>query len=185
MAPKTNRIKANADIATRAEFEQVLDCIATNQLARDAMVLERDAKLLAIRKQYDDEIGAYEEAIKSGALRAEKFATIHREELFGKTKSAETGLTVFGFRLGNPTLKLLNKKWNWDQVLERIKALGLTSLIVTKEAPDKDAIKAQLDDATLASIGTRIDQSETFFIEPKRDAAADQRIVTDGKAVTA
>ena len=185
MAPKSNRLKPEADIATRAEFNTVLDAIANGQIERDAMVLERDNELLQVREEFDPKINALNERMNALILRAERFATIHRDELFGKLKSAASALTNYGFRLGNPTLKLLSRKWSWDQVLDALKAKGLTQFVVVKETPDKDAMKAQLDDEQLAAVGCRIDQGEAFYVEPKRDAAADQRIATEGTGVAA
>jgi len=186
MPPKSNRLKPEADIATRAEFECVLDNIANGQLERDALVLERDNEIMQLREEFDPKINALNERMNALVLRAERYATIHRETLFGKLKSAASALTAYGFRLGMPTLKLLSKKWNWEQVLEALKAKGLTQFVVVKEAPDKDAMKIQLADADLAAVGCRVDQSETFFVEPKRDAAADQRLTLEnGKGVAA
>ena len=54
MAPKkTNRLKPEPDIATRAEFETVLDSIAQDQIHRDALVLERDAQIQTVREEFD------------------------------------------------------------------------------------------------------------------------------------
>jgi len=181
--PKTNRLKPEADIATRAEFETVLDNIANAQLERDALVLERDNELLQIREEFDPKINAMNDRMNALLLRAERFAAIHRDELFGKLKSSATALTTYGFRLGNPILKLLNRKWSWEQVLEALKAKSLVQFVIAKETPDKDAMKTQLDDAQLAEVGCRIDQAEAFFVEPKRDAIADRRLVSDGKGV--
>ena len=44
---------------------------------------------------------------------------------------------------------------------------NLTEFIVTKTIPDKDAMKIKLTDTDLASVGCRIDQTESFWIEPK------------------
>jgi phage host-nuclease inhibitor protein Gam len=181
--PKTNRLKPEVDIATRAEFETVLDNIANAQLERDAMVLERDNELLQIREEFDPKINAMNDRMNAMLLRAERFASVHREELFGKLKSAATALTNYGFRLGNPVLNLLNRKWNWKLVLDALKAKKLAQFIVIKESPDKDAMKAQLKDVQLAEVGCRLDQDDAFFVEPKRDAIADRRLVSDGKGV--
>jgi phage host-nuclease inhibitor protein Gam len=183
---KNTRIKAESDITSKMEFEQTLDLIAEYQLKRDAMVVDRDAEILAAREKFGPQIETIEDRMKALVLSAEKYATIHRETLFGKLKSAATALTVYGFRTGNPTLKLLNKKWSWETVLEALKATAWgRQFLVTKESVDKDVLKAQADDVQLATVGCRVEQTEAFFVEPKRDQAADQRIVADGKAVAA
>lgn len=65
----------------------------------------------------------------------------------------------------------MNKKWSWEEVLNALKTMSLTEFIVTKESADKDALKAKMDDAQLASIGCRIDQEESFWVEPKLDVS--------------
>ncbi len=179
---KSTRLKPESDILSKTEFEAVLDEIATLQIERDKLTVKRDKKLLELREAFDPEINTLNEKMQSRLLRADRFATIHRESLFGKLKSSATALTVFGFRLGNPTLKLLNKKWSWETVLETLKARSLTQFVISTEKPDKDSLKAQLNDEELAAVGCRIDQAESFFVEPKRDAAPDQRMVSDGGA---
>jgi phage host-nuclease inhibitor protein Gam len=186
VSSKSNRLKADPAIANRSEFERLLNDIATDQILRDGLVIERDAQLAEIRETSDQEIGPIEARMKAALIRAEKYAETHRDELFpGKLKSAETGLTIFGFRLGQPTLSLLNKKWSWEEVIKALKAKGLAQFVVTTEKPDKDGLKAQLNDEQLASVGARISQSEAFYVEPKRDAAPEQRLVGEGKGVAA
>jgi len=184
MAPKTHRLKPEADIASRAEFEAVLDSIATGQIERDALVLDRDNELLNIREEFDPKINALNERMNALILRAERYALANRESLFGKLKSAASALTTYGFRLGNPTLKLLNRRWTWDGVIAELKQqIGGRRFIVTKESVDKDAMKTQLNEDQLNAVGCRTVQDETFFVEPKRDDPQDQRLLGNGKAV--
>ena len=85
-------------------------------------------------------------------------------------KSADTALAFFGFRIGNPTLKLLNRKWSWESVLEAVKRSFPGQFVRLSEAVDKDALKVQLTDEQRAEVGCRIDQVETFFVEAKDQA---------------
>jgi phage host-nuclease inhibitor protein Gam len=180
---KTTRIKAISDVGSRAEFDELLENIATMQLAKERLELRRDARLLTVLKEFNPDITDLGEKMETAVLRAEKYATTHREELLpGKKKTAETGVAFFGFRTGNPTLVLLNRQWTWTKVLEAMKQFSLSSFIITKEAPDKDAMKSRLAPAQLATLGTRIEQHETFFIDPKRDPADPQRLVSPAKA---
>jgi len=180
MAPKT-RIKPAPDIASRAEFDAVLDSIAEDQIHRDQLVLDRDAKLNTVREEFDAEIELHNTRMSAAVARAERYAAIHRESIFGKLKSAATALTYFGFRTNTPSLVLFSRNWSWKSVLEAIKQRGLLHLVITKESVDKDAVKAQLDDATRAAIGTRIEQLEVFFVEPKREKAQETRLVGEKK----
>lgn len=171
------RIKSNEmSIATRSEFEAEIDSICRRQLELEARVVARDAAIAKVRDRHDPEIEAIKAEIEAGVLRCERFAATHRESLFGKVKSAATALADYGFRLGNPTLALLNRKWTWSEVLLALRNRDWERFIVIKESPDKEAMKSQLTDEQLAAVGTRIVQGESFYIEPKRDGQADTRI---------
>jgi phage host-nuclease inhibitor protein Gam len=162
------RLKATATIDTRNQFESTVDEICKLQLDREQLVTLRDRLLAEIQEEHNPQIEAIGQQISAKLLLCEKFATVHRDSLFGKFKSAASSLGLFGFRTGNPKLVLLNRKWKWDDVLQALKTLGKDSLIRRKEECDKDALK-KLEDSELAAIGLRIDQDETFFIEPKRE----------------
>jgi phage host-nuclease inhibitor protein Gam len=185
MNTKTTRIKAISDVGSRAEFDAMLEQIAIMQLSKEKLELRRDQKLLLIKLDYAEDIGDLTEKMEAAVLRAEKYATTHREELLpGKKKTAETGVAFFGFRTGNPTLVLLNRSWSWKKVLAELEALGglFLEFIVVKKTIDKDLVKARLTPGECAAIGTRIEQHETFFIDPKRDPANPQRLVSPVKA---
>lgn len=179
----SNRIKAINEIRSREEFDRILENIAIMQLSKERLEQRRDSQLFAVRTASAYEINDLAGKMEAAVLRAEKYATAHRDELLpGKKKTAETAVTFFGFRTGNPTLVLLNRKWTWKSVLEKLKGAGRVDLIITKEDPNKDAMKAGLDDAGLAEFGTRVKQDETFFIDPKRDPKDPQRLVAPTKS---
>lgn len=162
------RLKSTNTIETRAQFESTVDDICKLQLDREQRVTLRDRLLAEIMEEHNPAIEAIGTEISAKLVLCEKYATTHRDSLFGKLKSAASSLGVFGFRTGNPKLVLLNRKWKWADVLTSLKSLGKTDLIRTKEEPDKDALH-KLDDSELAAVGLRIDQDEAFFIEPKRE----------------
>jgi phage host-nuclease inhibitor protein Gam len=163
-----SRLKATASIETRAQFDSTIDEIVKLQLDREQLVTDRDRLLADVMEEHNPRIEKIGTEIATKLVLCEKFATVHRETLFGKLKSAASSLAIFGFRTGNPKLVLLNRKWKWDDVLAALKGKERTDLIRKKEEADKDALK-KLTDEELAGFGCRIDQDETFFIEPKRD----------------
>jgi phage host-nuclease inhibitor protein Gam len=173
------RLKPKSVIASQAQFEETLDNVVTMQLAKERLELKRDKKILEVRDEYEPEIKDLAQIIQANVNLAEKFAVDHRDELLaGKRKTAQTKFTFFGFRTGNPTLVLLSRKWTWKKVVEQVKALGWIKFIQTKESVDKDAMKANCSAEQLASAGVRVEQSEVFFIDPKRDPADPQRLVS-------
>jgi phage host-nuclease inhibitor protein Gam len=163
-----SRLKAITSIDTRAQFDATVDEICRLQLDREAIVTFRDSRLATIMEEENPKIERISEDISAKLLLCEKYAVTHRETLFGKLKSAASALATFGFRTGNPTLKVLNRKWKWNDVVAALKSSGRFDCVRTKEEPDKDALK-KLPGADLASVGLRIDQEESFYIEPKRE----------------
>lgn len=163
----TKRVKSTG-FETRGEFNQALDDVASMSVELRKMEADRDAELQAVQEAYNDDILDVRKKIKGLVAQAEKYALSHRAELLppGK-KGGETSLALFGFRTGNPALVLLNKKWTWEEVINALKSMSLTEFIVTKQAADKDALKARLNDVELAAIGCRIEQDEAFWVEPK------------------
>jgi phage host-nuclease inhibitor protein Gam len=168
------RIKAPT-LATRLEFERTVDEIARVTVDLRKAEARRDAHLQKVRDDYEPPCQALAEQLQGLALAAEKYAETHREDLFpSRVKSAETPLAFFGFRLGNPTLKLLNRKWSWDAVVEQLRARGLTGFVRTKEEADKDLLKAKLPAEELAAIGCKVEQGETFYVDPKEKQAEER-----------
>jgi phage host-nuclease inhibitor protein Gam len=177
----SHRIKAISEIKMRDEFDRVINDIVTMQIVKERLELRRDKKILDVRIEFDSDINDLAEKMQVNVIRAEKFAAEHREELLpAKKKTAESTFAFFGFRTGNRTLVLLNRKWTWKKVIDEIKALGgpWLKFVATKESIDKDAMKARLSEGELFSVGTRIEQKEVFFVDPKRDPADPQRLVS-------
>jgi phage host-nuclease inhibitor protein Gam len=162
------RIKSIA-YKTREEFTAAVNQAAQLQTEIRIIEADRDKHLQTVQSVFSESLKTKAAELKALVALAEKYAETHRDELLpSKAKSAQTELAVFGFRLGNPTLSLLNKKWSWETVVEKLKAFGKTTFVRTVEEADKDAIKAAtLTDDERAAFGVKITQSETFFIEPK------------------
>ena len=168
----SKRIKAQS-FETRAEFDSALDTIANLEVQLRSAEAARDEEIQAVRDEHDGAISTLKERLEALAALAEKYAIDHRTELFpGKLKSGETTLANFGFRVGNPTLALLNRKWSWEAVLNAVKAAFPKQYVRTTEAVDKDALKAQLNETQLAAIGCKVSQTETFYVAAKEQATA-------------
>lgn len=172
----SKRLKSSTAIETRAQFDTAVDECCHLQLDLEKLVVKRDKQLAKIREEHDPEIERITEQMRAKVVLCEKYATTHKDTLFGRAKSAAASLGIFGFRTGNPTLKLLNRKWKWDDVVNAIKSSDRLELLRVKTEANKDALK-QLPDEEQAKFGVRTEQEETFFIEPKRDDP--QRITAD------
>ncbi|HZZ20291.1 MAG TPA: host-nuclease inhibitor Gam family protein [Opitutaceae bacterium] len=161
------RIKATV-LKSRAEFDQVVDRLASATVDLRKLEAKRDERIQEVREKHEPDIAVLKVEIDAMALNLEKFAAANRDELMpGRIKSGETSLARFGFRFGNPTLKLLNKSWSWEKVVAELKARLLTGYVRTTEEADKEGLRIHLTPEQLAGVGCRVTQSETFYVEPK------------------
>ncbi|MBN2684984.1 MAG: host-nuclease inhibitor Gam family protein [Pontiellaceae bacterium] len=163
----TKRVNSKG-LETREDFQQALDDAAAMTVEMRQMEADRDVHIQAVQAEYNDEILDIALKINAKLALAEKYAKAHRNEVLSeKKKSGETPLALFGFRAGNPTLALLNRKWSWEEVVTALQSAGLGRFVVIKRTPDKDAMKAKLSDEELAAVGCRVRQNEAFWMEPK------------------
>lgn len=173
----TTRIKpTDLTFRSRDDFERDgIDQIAAHTVTLRYLETERDRRIQAVRDVFADDIAQISHGRTALVMRAERYALAHRDELLpARRQSTETALARWGFRIGQPTLKTLARV-TWKKVLAQIKATGRAELVRTKEDIDKEALR-KLDPATLSSLGVRVDQVETFYIEPK-----DQPFAADPK----
>lgn len=95
--------------------------------------------------------------------------SIVNKHLFAEKRSIETPHGRFGFRTGNYAVKYA-KGFNKDAVVELLKQ-NLPDYVVQSYEPDKARLIADRDlpsvSSNLASVGIKIEQGETFFIEAK------------------
>ena len=165
-------------------LNSTVDNVAKLEVELRRLQAERDKEMQALREKHDGRIEHVEKTIKRLVALAETYCLAHRGNVFtAASKSAASALARFGFRDGNPSLCLLNRKWKWESVIEALRAAKLFEFLRTVTVTDvnKDKLKtSQLSDVELAAVGLRIDQAERFFVEPKSDDAA--RITTDSAA---
>lgn len=173
---KKSRLKAPS-LSSRIEFDRCIDDLARTTVALRRLEARRDEKIQAVRAEWEPSVREATARVESLTLLVEKYAEEHRSELLpGKIKSGETALAIFGFRLGQPTLKLLGRSWNWEKVMDALSARGLTTFIRTKREPDKEGMKQHLTAEQLATVGCHVDQAETFFVEPKEQPTAEAKV---------
>jgi phage host-nuclease inhibitor protein Gam len=154
-------------IATRAEAEQVINEMAeiANYVAR--LNAEMDAHLIRIKEQYSPLVSARQNQLDARAGELEAWAIANPDE-FGKKKSIEFLNGTLGFRTGTPKLSPLNRKWTWELITDAV-ARMLPNFIRNKPEVDKAGIIAQADELAefLPSVGLKVTQGETFYVEPK------------------
>jgi phage host-nuclease inhibitor protein Gam len=97
---------------------------------------------------------------------------------FEKVRSRDMVHGTVGFRTNPKKVSLLNRKYNWETVIQLLKKFkwGKDYLREITEV-DKEAIIAAtsgddpiLSDNKLAAVGVKVDQGETFYLEIKWDS---------------
>ena len=110
----------NTGLATLAEYEQCLDQIAELTVKRDKAQARLDKAILAAREEHGGVVDGLNNLITAKLAQAEQYAIRNREALLqGDAKSGETGKARWGWRLGNPTLVLLSRKFTLGSRLQQ------------------------------------------------------------------
>lgn len=169
MAKVTTRMSG---LKSRAEFTAAVNECAELEVELRSLTACQDKELQIVREKYGPAIKSAENRRDALLNAAALYASMHQEEVLEKgNRSGHSEKARFGFRLGQPTLVLLSKKFTWKAVVQAVRDKGeeFAARFLTQPdpKPNKDALKAQLTDAELAEIGCRIEQTDAFFVEAK------------------
>lgn len=169
---KKTRIKTAAlpKAVSRDEAERIVGSITTLTIQRNSLAADMDAEVTAARARYEVTLSNTEARIEALTEQVRDWALANPEE-FGKKKSIEMIHGVIGFRTGMPKLKTL-AGWTFARVLDSLKGLPWGGAFTRiKEEVDKEGILSafsseNLTPGELREIGVRIDQEESFFVDP-------------------
>jgi len=180
----TKRLKPTP-LADEAAFTRTINAIVGLQARAAAIEAERDARIVAIQREYAEQLDPIAHVIEAKVALADAYATAHRTELLtGDKKSIELATAIVGWRTGNRTVKPIGKKWTPEATIAALKEAGLTVYVRTVEEIAKDRVLADCKDdknlpvgngvpivIDLSLFGLKISQTETFYIEPKTETA--------------
>lgn len=156
-------------IASASEFRAKLDEVATLGVELDKLNADKEEAAQKVLLDHDSKIEEKAKQIDEITKACELYASTRRDELFPKgKKSAQTSLTTYGYRLGQPSLKTA-KGWNFDKVVALFKKTKRKAYIIVKESLDKDAVRLHVKPGKLARLGLKVEQKETFYIERKTE----------------
>jgi phage host-nuclease inhibitor protein Gam len=148
---------------TQSTFEESFagynSCTARLQVLEGKM----NEELTAIKEKYESRINKLQEE-KEGHFEVMQVYAESHPELFEKKKSAEYTHGVIGFRTGQPKLATL-RGFPWAGVFTLVKE-KLSSYIRTKEEVNKELLLADRERIDLSSVGLKVTQDETFYVEP-------------------
>lgn len=160
-------------VVSNVTLEQAQE--ASQSFAVDSNKLQKieakmNEEITKVRSRYQDEITELKEKLEEPTEVLEVYAT-EQKTTWGKKKSVELLHCIIGFRTGTPKV-VKDKKFTWDAVLELMqKNKTFSKFIRTKSEINKEAILAEKNEAVLNQMledcYIKIDQDETFFVQPK------------------
>jgi len=174
------RKKVECRLATWDDVDAELGELVELKAQEDGVESEMNDALKAIRDQFAPALAQIGEARSEAESQVKAFCVEHRAD-FGARKSRELTHGTVSFRLGNPTLALKNRDWNWKSVLASVKGamnVVLRRCVRVKEEIDKEAVLAakaagKVTDQELAESGLKVAQKETFGIELRYEEPAE------------
>lgn len=178
---KTKRIKNPIADPASIDINACVGEIAALMNAERALCADKDAELQQLEARYANPnpsgrhasdpyttLGLVEikKRIGTETVRAQLWAEANPDQ-FARRKSLELTHGKIGFRTGTPKLKTI-ARWTWAKVLTAIRGfVWAQPYIRVIEEVDKEKIIADKPSADqLASIGVKIVQEESFFVEP-------------------
>jgi phage host-nuclease inhibitor protein Gam len=172
MSKNREKKKLITETISLEDAESIFAEYAAADAQEQKITAQMDIAITKIREKYQDELAALAEQKKSAFERLQHFA-LNSPELFTNRKSIELMHGKLGFRTGTPSLKTL-KGFTWNSALNLVKEF-LPDFVRIKEEVDKESLLARREDPDISSrlskCGLRIEQAETFFVEPKKEEA--------------
>lgn len=164
------RIKRSVRIlGDRQEAESVVGEICTHLLEGETLTAQMNQELQAVRNRFEEAISNHDAAVKDLLPAVQLWADSHPEE-FGKRKSLEMLHAIVGYRTGQPKISPL-PGWTWKRVEAMLESRKI-GYLDKKVSIDKDGLIAARDvlkSQGLADLGVKVEQEESFYLEPKRD----------------
>lgn len=149
------------------EVDGTLKKIREAEIALTDISTTAEKMMLEIKQQAEEDAQQHKDKIKQLELQVKEFATIHRDEML-PAKSKEMAFGKVGFRMS--TKVSLPKKL--DRVITKLKKLGMSDCIITKETVDKDILKTY-DEKTILEVGGMLKKADTFWYETKQEKIAE------------
>lgn len=162
-----SRIKPDPHIvADRAQCEGALAEIAALDRKSAAIETDMQERIDAAKAQASQLSAPLAARRKELADAVAVFAKLNRQELFAKAKSLDLGFGVIGFRQSTSIVQV--RGVSAEMTLDKLHQYNLTDGIRVKEEVNKESALGWPDER-LELVGLKRQQSDTFFIEIKKD----------------
>lgn len=156
---------------TREQMESAFGDFATADAQIAKINATMDAEFTKIREHHADKLAELATDREQAYEVVQVYATENRDTLFAKRKSAENTHGVFGFRTGQPKLKM-KKGLTWGGVLELLKLHNKDFIRTVEEVAKDRLLDERKNDEVIElmpKIGVEVVQDETFYIELKKE----------------
>ena len=169
MNTKRQKVLLMPTTITKQEAEDAFATYAEADAHHELLNHEMEQAIARIRQRYAPEVE------NLAALKAQTFAMLmayaeNNRADFGKKKSMELANGLIGFRTGTPSLKTA-RGYTWNSVTNLL-ALHYPAYIRQVQEPAKDKILAERyqpeTQTMLKQCGMLVNQTETFFVAPKK-----------------
>lgn len=162
--------KIITETISRETAEAILGDFAEADAKLQKIQAEKDIKITEIRDKYADKEAGLAD-IKQKCLEKLQHFAQSSPEYFNAKKSLDFAHGKIGFRTGTPALKTL-KGYTWPSITNLLQEF-LPEFVRTKTEPDKEALLAARDQQEVyekfTKCGIKVEQSETFFVELKKE----------------
>lgn len=168
--------------ATFNDVSYALGIIAKRTVFVKKKEAEMNDKINSAKQKFDVDTAEAQTEIEQLRSDIEKFCLDHKME-FDQTRTLDFPSGKIGFRTNPPKVLQLNKKFSVSNTIDLIKRTLKGAYLRIKEDIDRESILADyraktITDEKLASIGLRVDQGETFFVEPAWEKMLEEKTKT-------
>jgi phage host-nuclease inhibitor protein Gam len=162
--------KAGKALASVEDCSSAMSDLVIAQTQLEALVADRNREVATVQARYETSIDRAREAV--GALEAslEDYYYAHIPEIeAGGKKHLDTANGRMGRRVNPPKLSPLNRSWTWKRIIDLVQVVYKERfLLKPKPEIDRDKLRCELAAEELKQLGLKVDQGETFYIEPAR-----------------
>jgi len=151
------------------EVNETLQIIAVLQLTAENKENELQSKIIELKKLYEPAVKELRDKIADQESRLEEFCKSNKKD-FTDQRSRELTFGRIGYRTGKSSLKLLNKKFNWEWVKDKFQDLFNLKYINVETSLNKtkiisDAERDILSVEQLEAAGVKVVKGESPYYE--------------------
>lgn len=170
--------KASATLESIEDANRALHALLIAEVELEKQQGAMDLERAAATTKYEKKIDEQRAAIADLTQQLQTWYMAHHKDLeTDGLKSVKLAYGVIGRRIGNPTLKPLNRSWTWGAIGVKLRSIYNARFFKAQEPEiDRGLVRAELTAEQLAAVGLKVEQEERFYVETDRS-------VLDGCAV--